>query len=721
MAVSKKKKAAFASLIARQKEERKNEPVDGRKHSTGGVKGSGSALSAEAGTGGAGVAGGEGSDPATGRDSANRSAEQGDVGGPDGGAGSRQTHSDRTSQREDTGRSGKRVRKLGPRPRAELAPEARNFTIEPRAEPQPTGRVSRLRANLEAIKLLKELEAQQRLASPEEKAILARYNGFGADKEVFNSSMAQYRGFAHRNNFPFYAGTEVIDEETGETRRVGGWEQEYGKWYDAFRAVMTEEEWNTCSHSSLNSHYTPAAICHELWALALRAGFRGGRVFEPGCGVGNFMGTMPEAVREGSSVSGVELDSLSARIAAKIYPENQIELSGIEHAVMVGDNTQDLVMGNVPFSDTEPAGQKGSVKLNLHNLCISKGIDKLRPGGVAILITSHSTLDHNDGQRGVLAGKAELVAAVRLPNNAFQHNANTEVVCDILVLRKPIGNWLGPESWRQVEPIEVAKEEASANGNRLVGINEYFCRNPEMMLGTPSLQGKMYGSDARGQFTVKSDFGRGTLVLTAALREALGRVPDNILSPANEARALEEFVPRAVTSLDIGSFVEEELEQALGSARKGIYVIGARGGGSSEKVYLQPPWRSEQADLPRGTSADDLDEMAREFIGLRSRLEELIAHDLSLEATNRTSRARRQELRRQYDGFVLRYGPLNTNRILKRYFREDPAIGSLMALENTRVVSGGDGSKRVECDPAAILSERTIFPVVPPGKADSLG
>jgi N12 class adenine-specific DNA methylase len=339
---------------------------------------------------------------------------------------------------------------------------------------------------------------------------------------------------------------------------------------------------------------------------------------------------------------------------------------------------------------------------------------------VAILISSHSTLDHNDSQRAVMAGKAELVAAVRLPNNAFQRNANTEVVCDILVLRKPSGNWLGTESWRQVEPIEVAKEESAPNGNRLVGINEYFCRHPEMMLGVPSLQGKMYGSDPRGQFTLKSEFAGGTLVLTELLGEALRRVPDNILAPANESAPLEEFIPRAVTSLDIGSFVEEEVDQSDSSTTKGIYVIGVRGAGSNEKVYLKPPWRNEQADLPRGTSADDLDEMAREFIRLRSRLEEVIAHDLSVGATNETSRARREELRRQYDGFVLRYGALNTNRILKRYFREDPALGSLMALENTRVVSNGDGSKRVVCDPAAILSERTIFPVVPPAKADSL-
>src|SRR6516162_11719141 len=198
MAVSKKKKAAFASLIARQKEERKNEPVDGRKHSPGNAKGGGSASSGEARPNAVGVVGGEGSDPVAGRDPRDTSPEHGDVGGRSGGAGSGQTHSDRTSQGEDTSRSGKRAGKLATRPRAELAPEAHNFTIEPGVEPQPAGRTSRLRANLEAIKLLKKLEAEQRLASWQEKAILAKYNGFGADKEVFNSAMAHYRGFAHR-------------------------------------------------------------------------------------------------------------------------------------------------------------------------------------------------------------------------------------------------------------------------------------------------------------------------------------------------------------------------------------------------------------------------------------------------------------------------------------------------------------------------------------------
>jgi len=643
-----------------------------------------------------------------------------------------------------------------------------------------------LEANLEAIRLLKVLELEDRLATPEEKQVLAKYNGFGADKEVFNSSMAQYRTFANRDSYDFYAGRKVYELKAGldaETlyaqlqpvltgvrlsdfaarfdkintasvveylvsalqlpqydsapqglysyldrrlkednpfvvKREGGWEQTYGRWYDAFREAMTEEEWEAASRSSLNSHYTPAEICHQIWSLAQRVGFRSGKVFEPGCGIGNFMGSMPEALREGSRVSGVELDPLSARMAAKLYPENRIELSGIEDALMVGDNTQDLVVGNVPFSDTAPAGQQGAVKLNLNNLCISKSIDKLRPGGVAILITSHSTLDHNDSQREVLANKAELVAAVRLPNDAFFRNANTEVVADILVLRKPSGVGLGTEQWRQVEPIEVSQDEASENGNRLVNINEYFTRHPEMVLGQPSLRGKMYGSDARGQFTVKSSPGAGGVV--ERLAEALNRVPENLLEPLNELRPVKDFLPRAVTSLDIGSFVDQEVEQGDGSMRRGIYVIGAAGEGSQEKVYLPPPWRVDGASLPRGASVEELDEMAAEFIRLRTRFEELIAHDVSTEGGEETSSALRQALRTQYEGFVLRFGPLNTNRVLKRHFVEDPSLGSLMALENTRVARASDGAKRVVCEPAAILSERTVYPVVPPSRAGSL-
>jgi N12 class adenine-specific DNA methylase len=774
MAVSEKKRAAFASLIARQKEKRKNESLDGGTDSKSNNYGATSSHEAEAGPGTVGKDRGRAGDAVVRTDSTDRGSEQGNIAGSRGDRGGGQGHSRKGASGENRAGSARSGRVSTPQ-RSSLAPEERNFTIEPGFDPQPAGRKKRLEANLAAIKLLKTLELENRHATPEEKQILAKYNGFGADKEVFNSSMAQYRTFVHRDSYEFYAGRKVLvlkegldaetvygrlqpvlnrlsraefasRFETGElvnylcdnrglsqhslylylerelkeanpfsVKTEGGWEQIYGRWYDEFREIMSDEEWEAASRSSLNSHYTPAWMCHQIWGLAEKIGFKGGKVFEPGCGVGNFMGAMPESFREGSTVSGVELDPLSARMAAKLYPENQIELSGIEEALMVGDNTQDLVIGNVPFSDTPPSGQRGAVKLNLHNLCISKAIDKLRPGGVAILISSHSTLDNNDSQRQVLASKAELVAAVRLPNDAFMRNANTEVVADILVLRKPWGVGLGSEQWRQVEPLEVTEKEASENGNRLVNINEYFHQHPEMMLGEPSLRGKMYGADPRGQFTVQPRPGR---TLDERLAEAFGRIPENLLAPVNVLKAVEDFLPRAHTSLDIGSFVEEEVQERDGTLRRGIYMIGASEG-SQEKVYLPPPWRDAGA-LARGASVEELEQMGRAFIGLRTGLEALITHDVSTEGGEEASAQLRSSLRKQYDAFVLRFGPLNTNRLLKRYFSEDPALGSLMALENTRLERAADGTRRVVCEPAAILAQRTVYPVVPPSRTESL-
>jgi N12 class adenine-specific DNA methylase len=607
-----------------------------------------------------------------------------------------------------------------------VAPEARNFVIAQDAEPQPSERGKRLRANLDAIVLLKRLEAEDRLPTPEEKAVLARYNGFGADKEVFNDTKAGYRQHANRHLYPWYAGgAEYTDPETGETTRQPGWETEYGRWYDAFLEVMTPEERQAASRSTLNAHYTPAWMCRAVWDLALRTGFQGGEVFEPGCGVGNFMGTAPEAVRDRTRLSGVELDWLTARLAAKLYPQSRIEHASIEDASAVADNSQDLAVGNVPFSDVAPPGQRGSVKLNLHNYCISKSIDKLRPGGIAILITSHRTLDGPDAQRAVLADKAELVAAVRLPNDAFLKNANTRVVTDILVLRKPLGLDRGPETWRRVEPIEVAEAEANGEGNRVTSVNEYFYRHPERVLGTPSLQGGMYG--AQDQFTVKNASEAATAAerlagLRVRVTDALTQVPANLLSPRLDSGTPLRETPslRADTDLDVGSFVDQAVEGPGGALPRSIYVVAARDEGSQEKVYAPPPWRVEGAAEPRGLSAGDLDQMAGDFVRLREGLRDLIRHDLSEGGDEEGSAAKRAALRAQYHAFVLRHGPLNACAPLKRYFRDDPGFGPLMALEDTRVVRHADGSRHLVCTPTEVLSRRTLYPVGAPAAAQSL-
>lgn len=571
------------------------------------------------------------------------------------------------------------------------------------------------------------MERENRLPTPAEKVVLAGYNGFGADKEVFNDAAAALRNDPKAQQIPWYAGRTYADPDTGESRRQEGWESGYGRWYDAFLEVMTPEERQTAMRSTLNAHYTPAWMCRQLWDVAVRAGFQGGEAFEPGCGVGNFMGTIPERVADWTRVNGVELDWLSARLAAKLYPQNRIEHASIEGAAAVADNSQDLVIGNVPFSEVAPPGQRGPVKLNLHNYCISKAIDKLRPGGVAILLTSRWTMDGPGSQRAALCDKAELVAAVRLPDDAFLRNANTRVVADVLVLRKPTGLDRGPESWRRVEPIEVAPELADENGNRVAAINEYFVRHPEMVLGESSLQGGLYAS---GGYTVKNASPSGSLEerltdLQRRLAEALGRVPEGILQPRTApsgAGFQEDYRPRADTGLEVGSFVDLSPEETAPGLAAGIHVIAARGEGSDEKVYAPPPWRAEGAALPRGISLGDLDEMAASFVRLRDGLAGLIRHDLSSEGDGEEERgaALRAALRAEYDGFVLRHGPLNACAPLKRFFRDDPGLGPIMALEDTRVVRNADGSRRLACSPAAVLSRRTVYPVRPPAAAASL-
>jgi hypothetical protein len=341
MAVSEKKRAAFAGLIARQKEKRKNESLDGRKDSKSNNSGISSSQETGAGLGAVGVGGGGTGDPVVGGDPGDRGSEQGNVTGSPGDLGGGQRRGGKGAPGEDRAgseRSGARSRTVGTRPRSELSPEERNFTIEPGSEPQPAGRKKRLEANLAAIKLLKKLELEDRHASPEEKQILAKYNGFGADKEVFNSSMAQYRTFANRDSYEFYAGRKVLvlkeglDAETVYARlqpvlngvsraefaaqleklstadlglylsdklyvaqhslyayleralkeanpfsvkTEGGWEQIYGRWYDEFREVMSDEEWEAASRSSLNSHYTPAWMCHRIWGPCRKNRFFG--------------------------------------------------------------------------------------------------------------------------------------------------------------------------------------------------------------------------------------------------------------------------------------------------------------------------------------------------------------------------------------------------------------------------------------------------------------
>lgn len=577
----------------------------------------------------------------------------------------------------------------------DLPEERRNFSYERGVELSPRGRVSRLTANLNAITLLKKLEEEDRLPSLEEKKVLAAYNGFGADKEVFNESVAAYRIYdpIFRNRYPFYL----------------SWEEEYGRWYDAFKKVMSEEEWRAAELSVLNAHYTGSGIAHAVWDVAERLGVRGGKFLEGSCGPGGLIGAMPPDVAKRAKVTGVELDSLTARIASKLYPQAEIEEAAFQDSIKVGRNQFDFAFTNVPFSDTAPGNQEFPVKLNLHNYCIAKNINALKPGGVAVIITSASTLDGNSEQRAFLAKNTDLVGAIRLPNNAFRGNANTEVVTDILVLRKQDGKVRIGESWQSSIALEVDEEEAHGT-NKVACVNEYFHRHPEMVIGKHSLQGKMYGANKEGQYTVKFDGDPSALL--SALSECIAKLPSNVVGLVADDPSAEETMVETLEALKsekVGSF-------ALREGR--LYVVDVADGGRS--FLVQPPWRGEDAwKMPRGFTPQKADEMATDFVAIREALRGLLATDLNPHADDALSAAMREDLNRAYDGFVLKYGPVNSLAV-ERLLETDPDLGAVASLESARVVKLPGGQKKVEHAKAAIFRERTVFPPSIPEKADSV-
>ncbi len=357
-----------------------------------------------------------------------------------------------------------------------LDESARNFSYERGESIAPSGRVSRIRANLAAIKLMKELEAADRLPTKEEKSVLAAYAGWGADKEVFNTSRVEFRR---------YKSTYSQAQMESYFPEYVSWEKEYGAFFDEIKTVLTEAEWSAAAASVLNAHYTSEEVCHSLWDIVKQSGFRGGNVLEPAIGTGAIVGAMPEEYRAKTFVTGVELDSVSARIAKKLYPESRIHECGFEHARQVAPNSQDLVITNVPFSDVGPANQTG-VEFNLHNFFISESLKKLKPGGFLVAITSASTMENNPEQLEELASRAELMGAIRLPSNAFSRRANTEVVTDILVIRKPVSEQLGEETWSQVLPMMIDEDvrAVTAKGEEVKTtlVNEYFVRIPKWCL-----------------------------------------------------------------------------------------------------------------------------------------------------------------------------------------------------------------------------------------------
>jgi N12 class adenine-specific DNA methylase len=485
----------------------------------------------------------------------------------------------------------------------------------------------KFRANVEAIKVLRRIESEQRPASDDEKAVLVRYVGWGGLPQVFDVNSREW----------FKEQVELSE-------------------------LLTDEEHASARASTLNAHYTSPVIVRGMYAALTRFGFRHGRVLEPACGLGHFVGLMPEEMHAHSTITGVEIDLLTARFAKTLYPDADIRHQPFEET-RLADGFYDVAISNIPFGDYQPFDPRFNVfTFPIHDYFFAAALEKVRPGGMILFVTSKGTLDKEDSTlREYLAQRANFVGAVRLPNDAFRRNANTEVTTDIVILRK-----LNPGETPAGAGWKETAEHVNANGETIY-INEYFVQHPHMMLGDMELSGSMYRDK---EPTLVSD-GRN---LSEALAEAIHNLPRNIYRAQKRAvvaPTLDQTFP-APDYVKPNAFVivHDEVAVRVGDSLKTLPTLPAE-----TRVRI------------------------RRLIRVRDALRECLRSQLD-GSDEPTIVAARDNLNQTYDSFVSRFGPISS-RANARAFDGDPDLPLLLSLEVY-----DEETKRAK--KTAIFRERTI-------------
>ena len=353
------------------------------------------------------------------------------------------------------------------------------------------GAKARFRANMDAITTIKRIEAEGRAATADEQEVLSRYVGWGAIPDAF-------------------------DENKGD------WAKEYAE----LKAALTPEEYEAARSSTLNAHYTSPTVIRAIYDALVNLGFEGGRILEPSCGVGNFFGLLPDSMAD-SQLYGVELDSITGRIAQQLYPDANIEITGFENTKFA-DGFFDVAIGNVPFGNYQVFDPEyNRLGFSIHNYFAAKMLDQVRPGGIVAFVTSRYMMDAKDeSARRYLAERGELLGAIRLPNNAFRANAGTDVVSDIIFLQwqeKPVTEF--PE-W-----VHVGENEDGFT------VNRYFLDHPEMVLGVPTAESTQYG---RQDYTVAPIEGAD---LAAQLHEAIKHIHGEYTEREIEQAEVPDIIP----------------------------------------------------------------------------------------------------------------------------------------------------------------------------------
>ena len=465
------------------------------------------------------------------------------------------------------------------------------------------GLKAKYRANVEAINLLHELEFDKRMATPEEQEVLSRYVGWGG--------------------LPY-----AFDEKNKE------WEKEFTELYE----TLSPEEYEAARASTLNAFYTSPTVIQAMYSALEEMGLKNGNVLEPSCGVGNFMGLVPESMSE-IKMYGVELDSVSGRIARQLYQKNQIAIQGFE-TTDFPDSFFDCVIGNVPFGAYKVADRKyDRFHFFIHDYFIAKSLDLVRPGGVVAVVTSSGTMDkQNTSVREYLANRADLLGAIRLPSNAFQRNANTEVVADILFLQKRDRAALTMPDWVQ---LGTTKEGYT--------VNSYFAAHPEMVLGEFTEESTQYGKQ---QVTVKAIEGAD---LAEQLREAVSHIHGTIEERVWEDSELEEEVQSIPADPSVKNFSFANIDG---------------------EVYYRENSKMNRVELPKMTA-----ERVLGMIEIRDLTRELIDCQLN-DGSDGEVAGLQQELSKVYDAFTAKYGLLSSTAN-RRAFSQDSSYCLLSSLELT--------------------------------------
>ena len=463
------------------------------------------------------------------------------------------------------------------------------------------GPKSKYKANMEAIHLLQTLEKEERLATPEEQEILSRYVGWGGIPQAFEE-----------NN--------------------SSWANEYLE----LKNTLSPEEYSAAKASTLNAFYTSPTVIRSMYEALENMGLKQGNILEPSCGVGNFMGLIPESMGK-TNMYGVELDPVSGRIAKQLYQKNKIAVQGFEET-SYPDSFFDCVIGNVPFGAYQVSDRRyDRHHFMIHDYFIAKSLDLVRPGGVVAVVTSCGTMDkQNPAVRQYIANRAELLGAIRLPNNAFQRNANTSVVSDILFFQKRDRASIEEPEWLNLKEMPKG-----------YSVNAYFAEHLEMVLGEFTTESTQYGKQ---EVTVKPKEG---ITLEEQLKEAVQNIHGTITELELSDTELEEDVVSIPADPNVKNF--------------SFTVV-------NDEVYYRENSVMNRMDLPAMTA-----ERVKGLVNIRDVTNELIQCQME-EGSDEQITKLQEKLNEEYDTFTAKYGLLSSNAN-KRAFSQDSSYCLLTSLE----------------------------------------